>query len=96
MDKAHLITYLVSLAFIVSGLIVCCILYLLKDKINKVTPDNIDNINSNIKDFIGKSMIIGVDFNTVYIGKQIKENADYTVEEFKKQNQTTRDMNCQQ
>ena len=47
MDKAHLITYLVSLAFIVSGLIVCCILYLFKDKINKITPENIDNINSN-------------------------------------------------
>ncbi|MIA10688.1 hypothetical protein EBL16_09080 [Campylobacter jejuni] len=56
MDKAHLITYLVSLAFIVSGLIVCCILYLFKDKINKITPDNIDNINSNVKDFIKKNI----------------------------------------
>ncbi|EKO5466158.1 hypothetical protein P0K47_000989 [Campylobacter coli] len=56
MDKAHLITYLVSLAFIVSGLIVCCILYLFKDKINKITPDNIENINSNIKDFIEKNI----------------------------------------
>ncbi|EAJ4890299.1 hypothetical protein DLL38_09690, partial [Campylobacter jejuni] len=56
MDKAHLITYLVSLAFIVSGLIVCCILYLFKDKINKITPDNIDNINSNVKDFIEKNI----------------------------------------
>ncbi|ECP8882247.1 TPA: hypothetical protein SE777_001768 [Campylobacter jejuni] len=56
MDKAHLITYLVSLAFIVSGLIVCCILYLFKDKINKITPENIDNINSNVKDFIEKNI----------------------------------------
>ncbi|HED0576456.1 TPA: hypothetical protein R4K34_000949 [Campylobacter jejuni] len=56
MDKAHLITYLVSLAFIVSGLIVCCILYLFKDKINKITPKNIENINSNIKDFIEKNI----------------------------------------
>lgn len=56
MDKAHLITYLVSLAFIVSGLIVCCILYLFKDKINKITPENIENINSNIKDFIEKNI----------------------------------------
>lgn len=56
MDKAHLITYLISLAFIVSGLIVCCILYLFKDKINKITPDNIDNINSNVKDFIEKNI----------------------------------------
>ncbi|EIY0152041.1 hypothetical protein ML514_001679 [Campylobacter coli] len=56
MDKVHLITYLVSLAFIVSGLIVCCILYLFKDKINKITPDNIENINSNIKDFIEKNI----------------------------------------
>ncbi|EAK2689432.1 hypothetical protein BWQ68_07355 [Campylobacter coli] len=57
MDKAHLITYLISLAFIVSGLIVCCILYLFKDKINKITPDNIDNINSNVKDFIEKKFV---------------------------------------
>lgn len=56
MDKAHLINYLVSLAFIVSGLIVCCILYLFKDKINKITPDNIENINSNVKDFIEKNI----------------------------------------
>ncbi|HEF3511672.1 TPA: hypothetical protein R9088_001248 [Campylobacter jejuni] len=56
MDKAHSITYLVSLAFIVSGLIVCCILYLFKDKINKITPDNIENINSNVKDFIEKNI----------------------------------------
>ncbi|EHD2690202.1 hypothetical protein JRR31_001883 [Campylobacter coli] len=56
MDKAYLITYLVSLAFIVSGLIVCCILYLFKDKINKITPENIDNINSNVKDFIEKNI----------------------------------------
>ncbi|EAJ8140799.1 hypothetical protein BHT79_09340 [Campylobacter coli] len=56
MDKAHLITYLVSLVFIVSGLIVCCILYLFKDKINKITPENIDNINSNVKDFIEKNI----------------------------------------
>lgn len=56
MDKAHLITYLVSLAFIVSGLMVCCILYLFKDKINKITPENIENINSNIKDFIEKNI----------------------------------------
>ncbi len=59
MDKAHLITYLISLAFIVSGLIVCCILYLFKDKINKITPDNIDNINSNVKDFIEKNICGG-------------------------------------
>ncbi|EKJ5775090.1 hypothetical protein PJP90_001929, partial [Campylobacter coli] len=58
-DKAHLITYLISLAFIVSGLIVCCILYLFKDKINKITPDNIDNINSNVKDFIEKNICGG-------------------------------------
>ncbi|ENT7261154.1 hypothetical protein ACE66H_000287 [Campylobacter coli] len=56
MDKSALITYLVSLAFIVSGLIVCCILYLFKDKINKITPENIDNINSNVKDFIEKNI----------------------------------------
>ncbi|EAJ1453071.1 hypothetical protein CS797_03245 [Campylobacter jejuni] len=56
MDKAHLIAYLVSLAFIVTGLIVCCILYLFKDKINKITPENIENINSNIKDFIEKNI----------------------------------------
>ncbi|EPR4192473.1 hypothetical protein ACU50X_000866 [Campylobacter jejuni] len=56
MDKAHLITYLVSFAFIVTGLIVCCILYLFKDKINKITPENIENINSNIKDFIEKNI----------------------------------------
>ncbi|HEB9331648.1 TPA: hypothetical protein RZK26_001018 [Campylobacter coli] len=59
MEKAHLITYLISLAFIVSGLIVCCILYLFKDKINKITPDNIDNINSNVKDFIEKNICGG-------------------------------------
>ncbi|EAH7655315.1 hypothetical protein LO840_000159 [Campylobacter coli] len=64
MDKAHLITYLISLAFIVSGLIVCCILYLFKDKINKITPDNIDNINSNVKDFVSKNIKNVSSFNS--------------------------------
>ncbi|EAJ8917565.1 hypothetical protein ACU512_001847 [Campylobacter jejuni] len=40
MDKAHLITYLVSLAFIVSGLIVCCILYLIRDRLSKLFSKN--------------------------------------------------------
>ncbi|EAJ1398496.1 hypothetical protein CF358_09415 [Campylobacter coli] len=64
MDKAHLITYLVSLAFIVSGLIVCCILYLFKDKINKITPENIENINSNVKDLVSKNMKNVSSFNS--------------------------------
>ncbi|WP_218979753.1 hypothetical protein, partial [Campylobacter jejuni] len=29
---------------------------LFKDKINKITPENIDNINSNVKDFIEKNI----------------------------------------
>ncbi|ELU7404524.1 TPA: hypothetical protein ACHKMS_001815 [Campylobacter jejuni] len=88
MDKAHLITYLVSLAFIVSGLIVCCILYLFKDKINKITPDNIENINSKVKEIIQENVVIGPDVSAVYIGKKIKANADYIVEEIiKKQKQ---------
>lgn len=58
MDKAQLIIYLESLSLIVAGLIVCCILYLFKNKINKITPDNIENINSNVKDFIEKNIEI--------------------------------------
>ncbi|TBR80929.1 hypothetical protein DU472_04535 [Campylobacter novaezeelandiae] len=56
MDKAQLIIYLESLSLIVAGLIVCCILYLFKNKINKITPDNIENINSNIKDLVSKNI----------------------------------------
>ncbi|MBK1973515.1 hypothetical protein JG677_05550 [Campylobacter sp. TTU-622] len=83
MDKAQLIIYLQSLSFIVAGLIFCCILYLFKNKINKITPNNIDNINSDIKDFI-KDIAIAPDPNAAYIGQKIKANTDYLVEELKK------------
>ncbi len=42
--------------FLYASIINLIILYLFKDKINKITPDNIDNINSNVKDFIEKNI----------------------------------------
>ncbi|HEF9752800.1 TPA: hypothetical protein SB147_002053, partial [Campylobacter coli] len=49
---------------------------------------NIENINSKVKEIIQENVVIGPDVSAVYIGKKIKANADYIVEEIiKKQKQ---------
>ncbi|EAI3415040.1 hypothetical protein A0M37_08500 [Campylobacter jejuni] len=40
MDKAHLIIYLAVLASIVSVLITCCLLYLIRDRLSKLFSKN--------------------------------------------------------
>ncbi|EAI7326512.1 hypothetical protein QRY39_08205 [Campylobacter jejuni] len=40
MDKAHLIIYLAVLASIVSVLIACCLLYLIRDRLSKLFSKN--------------------------------------------------------
>ncbi|EAI4080195.1 hypothetical protein APU46_00570 [Campylobacter jejuni] len=40
MDKAHLIIYLAGLASIVSVLITCCLLYLIRDRLSKLFSKN--------------------------------------------------------
>ena len=40
MDKAHLIIYLAVFASIVSVLITCCLLYLIRDRLSKLYPKN--------------------------------------------------------
>ncbi|EAL0243241.1 hypothetical protein A0M39_02595 [Campylobacter jejuni] len=40
MDKAHLIIYLAVLASIVSVLITCCLLYLIRDRLSKMFSKN--------------------------------------------------------
>lgn len=68
MDKAHLIIYLAVLASIVSVLITCCLLYLIRDRLSKLFSKN---TLLKIKKFLKENVISHQDQKKIILTQHI-------------------------